>query len=131
MTKRQTENHALGGSQPEAGDTRIAPPPGNLATQGGEVIIRNSEILEGKPYLAGTRMGVHAVIGYWQAYRGDAERILREFPHLTRAQIDAALAFYRDDEGQRAEIDEILRRNRASCGAAPTRGITVHERPAR
>ena len=26
------------------------------------MIIRNSEILEGKPYLAGTRMGVHTTL---------------------------------------------------------------------
>ena len=77
-----------------------------------ELIVRDPEILEGKPFLAGTRMGVHSVIGYWQTYGGDADRILREFPHLTREQVEAALAFYRGDESHRHEIDEILWRNR-------------------
>ena len=63
-----------------------------------ELIVRDPEVLEGKPFLAGSRMGVHAVIGYWQTYSGDMDRILREFPHLTREQIHAALAFYRDHE---------------------------------
>lgn len=80
----------------------------------GELICRDPEILEGKPFIAGTRMGVHSVIGYWQAYDGDLDRILREFPHLNREQLEAALAFYQDDENQRAEIDRILQTNRVS-----------------
>src|SRR4051794_41957235 len=82
--------------------------------QRSELIRRDPEILERKPFLAGTRMGVHSLIGYWQTYRGDVDRILREFPHLTRAQVEAALTFYQEDESQRAEIDQILERNRAS-----------------
>jgi len=85
-----------------------------VVTQAGGVVLRDPEILEGKPFLAGTRMGVHAVVGYWLTYGGDVDRILGEFPHLTRTQVEAALAFYREDEHQRREIDEILRRNRLS-----------------
>lgn len=84
-----------------------------LRSEGGQ-ILRDPEVLEGKPFLAGTRMGVHSVIGYWQTYAGDVDRILREFPHLAREQIDAALAFYCEHESQRAEIDGILQQNRAA-----------------
>src|SRR4051794_31115620 len=108
MAKRQAVNQPVGGGGRKAGSIRLSPSTGNVALQGGEMIIRNSEILEGKPYLAGTRMGVHTIVGYWRTYGGDVDRILREFPHLTRAQIDAALVFYGEDESQRAEIDEIL-----------------------
>jgi uncharacterized protein (DUF433 family) len=112
MPRRQAGNQPVGGRESGTGNVHLSPSTGNVVVQGGEVIIHNSEILEGKPYLAGTRTGVHAVVGYWQTYGGDVERILREFPHLSRAQLDAALAFCGEDESQRAEIDEILRRNR-------------------
>src|SRR5687768_2654137 len=85
--------------------------PGGSALLQGALIVRDPHILEGKPFLAGTRMGIDAVIAYWQTYGGDVERILREFPHLTRDQILAAVAFYDSDETHREEIDGILRRN--------------------
>src|SRR5438105_8451401 len=113
MAKRQPGNPPAGEGDGSSGNICLTPASGTIKAQGGEAIIRNSDILEGKPYLAGTRMGVHAVVGYWQTYGGDVDRILREFPHLTREQIEAAMAFYRDERHQ-AEIDAILRRNRAS-----------------
>jgi len=96
--------------------------PGGADTLSGEVIARDPEILEGKPYLVGTRMGVHSLVGYWQTYAGDMERILREFPHLTREQIEAALAFY-EDASHRAEIDRILSLNRSPSGKDRARQI--------
>lgn len=101
--RREEEEAANGGGRGSAG-----------TAQSHELIIRDPEILEGKPFLAGSRMGVHAVIGYWQTYSGDVDRILREFPHLTREQIHAALAFYRDHESQREHIDETVRQNRVA-----------------
>jgi uncharacterized protein (DUF433 family) len=114
MAKGQAGNHPVVGTQKQAADSRLPENAGSVVAPGPDVIARDPEILEGKPFLSGTRMGVHAVIGYWQTYGDDVDRILREFPHLTRGQLDAALAFYREDEDQRAEIDQILRQNRAA-----------------
>jgi uncharacterized protein (DUF433 family) len=54
-------------------------------------------------------MGVHSLIKLNQACQGDDERILREFPHLCREQIDAALEYY---QVHRERIDAINEDNR-------------------
>jgi uncharacterized protein (DUF433 family) len=72
-------------------------------------IVRDPEIHGGKPVLAGTRMGVHTIVGYHRLYGGDLDRILREFPALTRDAIMAALNWCELDPQHQAEIDAILR----------------------
>ncbi len=84
---------------------------GNAGT--GELVVRNPEVREGKPVLAGTRMGVHTVVAYHRLYVGDVDRILAEFPALTCEQVDAAIAWYCASDEHKAEVDTILREQRA------------------
>jgi uncharacterized protein (DUF433 family) len=72
-------------------------------------IERNPKRCGGDPVLAGTRMGVHDIVSYWQLYEGDVQRVVDDFPHLTVGQVEAVLAWYRDHQ---EEIDGILRRRR-------------------
>jgi uncharacterized protein (DUF433 family) len=60
----------------------------------------------GAPTLKGTRMGIHDIVSYYRIYSGNVKRIAEDFPDLSVAQIEAALAWYED---HREEVDEILR----------------------
>lgn len=64
---------------------------------------------EGVPIIAGTRTKVVEVVLDRLAHHWDADEIQRQHPHLSLAQIYAALAYYHDhqDEMDR-EIDERL-----------------------
>src|SRR4051794_17919651 len=85
---------------------------------GTALIIRNSDVREGKPVLAGTRMGVHTIVGYYRIYDGDVGRILTEFPHVSREQVEAVLSWYQEDPGHRDEIDALLDEQYAFYDAA-------------
>jgi uncharacterized protein (DUF433 family) len=67
----------------------------------------NSRIAGGAPIIKGTRITVRAIAGYYQLGMS-ADEILQSLPHLTQAQVHAALAFYFDHQ---AEIDRELQRN--------------------
>jgi uncharacterized protein (DUF433 family) len=55
-------------------------------------IITDPAILGGKPVIAGTRIGVDLILE--KLSDGESiEDILRDYPHLTRAQVLAALAY--------------------------------------
>ncbi len=87
------------------------------------VIVCHPGTCGGAPVLAGTRIGVHHVVSYAQAYHQDLERVHREaLPHLTMEQIHVAMAWY---EEHREEIDEILRQHRESYerGLAAARSV--------
>jgi len=64
---------------------------------------------EGVPIIAGTKTKVVEVVLDRLAHHWDADEIQRQHPHLSLAQIYAALAYYHDhqDEIDR-EIDERL-----------------------
>lgn len=68
-------------------DQHIAHVPG---VQGGAAVIR------------GTRTPVSTIIAMYPAYGSDVSRIVDALPHLSEAEVRAALAYY--DE-HRAEID--------------------------
>ncbi len=69
-------------------------------------VVRDREACWGLPSLAGTRIGVHHVVGYARAYRGDLTRVQREaLPDLSLEQIEAAMRWYGENV---AEIDAIL-----------------------
>jgi uncharacterized protein (DUF433 family) len=55
----------------------------------------NPSVLRGKPRIKGTRIPVSLILGYLAAGY-DAERIIAEFPDLTREQIAACLDYARD-----------------------------------
>jgi uncharacterized protein (DUF433 family) len=55
-------------------------------------IISDPEILQGKPCIAGTRISVELIVELF-SLEYTVEDILEGYPHLTREQILAALAF--------------------------------------
>lgn len=56
------------------------------------LITRNPGIAGEKPIVKGTRITVEMLVDEYTAGRTD-EQILRSYPHLTREQIEAALAY--------------------------------------
>ncbi len=64
----------------------------------------------GEPIIVGTRTPVRTIIQMYQtAYPGDLTEIGHALPHLTRRQIRAALAYYRDHP---VEIEAHIERHR-------------------
>ena len=58
-------------------------------------IVSDPEILVGKPIIKGTRISVELIIG-WLANGWTFEQLLESYPHITREDILAALAFAAD-----------------------------------
>ena len=71
-------------------------------------ITRLRTILGGIPVVAGTRTSVRAIAGYYQMGL-NADEILQSLPHLTLAQVHAALAYYFDHQKQ---IDREIARSK-------------------
>jgi uncharacterized protein (DUF433 family) len=71
-------------------------------------IVRNDTILSGEPVIRGTRTPVRAIVEIWRLGVPPEEIPLR-LPHLSMAQIFAALSYYSDHQ---AEIHEYIERNR-------------------
>ncbi len=55
-------------------------------------IVCNPEILAGKPVIKGTRISVELILR-WLANGWTFEQVLESYPHITRDDILAALAF--------------------------------------
>jgi len=70
-------------------------------------IMRQRGVRSGNPIVAGTRIGVHDVIGLLQAGETVDTIVTRCFPDLTRAQVYECLAYYEDHRG---EIDVLVAR---------------------
>lgn len=51
---------------------------------------------QSRAYVAGTRIRVQDIVADHELHGMSPEEIVREFPHLTLAQVHAALAFYYD-----------------------------------
>ncbi|HZO24460.1 MAG TPA: DUF433 domain-containing protein [Chloroflexota bacterium] len=49
-----------------------------------------------KPCIAGSRIRVIDVLGWYEGLGWSAEKIVEEFPHISRADVYAALAYYWD-----------------------------------
>ena len=64
-------------------------------------IVSNPEVLVGKPVVKGTRISVELILG-WLADGWTFEQILESYPHITRDDIQAALAYAADREGHTA-----------------------------
>ncbi len=56
------------------------------------LIISNPEILNGKPTIAGTRISVELILDR-MASGMSVREILKDYPHLTTNQIQAAIAY--------------------------------------
>jgi uncharacterized protein (DUF433 family) len=59
----------------------------------GALIDRDPKIRGGRPKIAGTGITVRRLAG-WYKMGMSPEQIAQEYPHLTLAQVDAALAYY-------------------------------------
>ena len=70
-------------------------------------IVRQQGIRGGNAVIAGTRIGVHDVIGLLQTGETVDSIVTQCFPHLTRAQVYECLAYYEDHRG---EIDALVAR---------------------
>lgn len=70
-------------------------------------IVRDPNILDGEPTVAGTRVPVRSVVLMQRIYE-DNKRVQRALPSLTEADIMAALQYFRDHQ---AEIDGYIHAN--------------------
>lgn len=55
-------------------------------------IVSDPDVLVGKPVIKGTRISVELILG-WLANGWSFEQILESYPHVSRDDIHAALAF--------------------------------------
>jgi uncharacterized protein (DUF433 family) len=67
----------------------------------GSLIVRSDDIREGHPHVAGTGVTVRRIVG-WYKQALTPEEIVTELPHLSLAQIYAALTYY---HANREEIE--------------------------
>lgn len=65
----------------------------------GKLIIHDKKILSGKPIIAGTRMSVEVVLEFL-AGGMEIKEMLKEFPFLTRKQIEAAIQYAAQSVGK-------------------------------
>jgi len=68
----------------------------------GTLIVRTPEVRGGRPRIAGTGVTVRRIVG-WYKLGLSPEEIIVEIPHLTLAQVHAALAYY---HANREEIEQ-------------------------
>jgi len=91
----------------------------------GSLITCSPEIRGGRPRIAGTGVTVRRIVTWYQLGL-TPEEITREIPHLSLAQVHAALAYYHanreeieaDLAAEEAEVQRLEQENRAS-GKAP------------
>jgi uncharacterized protein (DUF433 family) len=70
----------------------------------GTFITRTPGVCGGRPHIAGTGVSVRRIVGWYK--RGETpEEIVTQVPHLTLAQVHAALAYYHANQ---AEMDAAM-----------------------
>lgn len=77
----------------------------------GSMIVRTPAILGGKPRIAGHRVGVHRIAGWWKVGL-TVEEIGERLSTLAPAEIHAALAYYHLN---REEVDRYLDEEQLVC----------------
>ena len=107
----------------------------------GTLIEQTPEICGGRPRIAGTGISVRRIAG-WYKLGQNAEEIATQIPHLTLAQVHAALAYYLANQAtmdaemaaEQAEADRLEREHaaarrkysrRAGSTALPGRSKTI------
>jgi uncharacterized protein (DUF433 family) len=76
-----------------------------------DFIVRTPGVCSGQPRIAGTRIKVKHVYTWVERMRMTPAQVVVEYPHLTMAQVHAALAYYwshRDEIQQDIENEEKL-----------------------
>lgn len=74
----------------------------------GSLLTRSPEVRDGRPCVAGTRTTVHR-IAVWYKMGQSPEEIAADYPHLTVAQVYAALTYYHANQ---AEVEAELAADR-------------------
>jgi len=93
------------------------------ATDSKYVETRKDRRGEDRAYIAGTRVRVRDIYGYAEIHGRSPEEIVAALPHLTLAQVHAALSYY--FENRQVILDEIRRDDgfvaliRAKLGPGP------------
>lgn len=59
----------------------------------GQLITRDPKIRDGRPRITGTGITVHRIVGWYKAGLSP-EEIADDYPHLSLAQVYAALAYF-------------------------------------
>lgn len=77
----------------------------------GTLIARTPEVRGGRPRIAGTGVTVRCIVG-WYKLGLSPEEIVVEIPHLTLAQVHAALAYY---HANREEIEQDIAEEQAAA----------------
>ncbi|MCC5635225.1 DUF433 domain-containing protein [Nostoc sp. CHAB 5844] len=86
----------------------------------GSLIVRTPEVVGGRPCIAGTRITVQNIIIDFQAGLSPQD-IVAEYPYLSLAQVDAALAYYyANQEAMEQEIAQY----QAECQAWETKWMS-------
>lgn len=86
----------------------------------GGLIVRTPEVSGGRPCIAGTRMTVQNIIMDFQAGLSPQD-IVTEYPHLSLAQVYAALAYYyANQEAMEQEIAQY----KTECQALETQWMS-------
>src|SRR5947208_14944713 len=80
-------------------------------TEIGSLIDRDPKIRGGRPKIAGTGLTVRRIVG-WYKMGMTPEEIALEYPHLTLAQVHAALAYY---HANREEIEADIAQEEAAA----------------
>ena len=70
-----------------------------------KLIAQDPNILGGKPVIAGTRMSVEVILEFL-AGGMEIREMLKEYPFLTRGQIQAAIQYAADKVGTRTTLEE-------------------------
>lgn len=85
-----------------------------------EHIVVNPDVLAGKPIIKGTRISVELLLD-WFASGWSYDDILRAYPHLTREQVQAAMAFAAEFFKE-ARLVAIAKASGLTATPAPTSG---------
>lgn len=70
-----------------------------VMTDIGTLITRSPNVRAGRPRIAGTGVTVRRIVG-WYKLGLEPEEIVDEIPHLTLAQVYAALAYYHANQDE-------------------------------
>ncbi len=96
----------------------------NTSVDIGTLITKSPEVKSGRAYIAGTGIMVMRIVG-WYKLGLSTEEITTEIPHLTLAQVYAALAYYhanqREIEDQIIEEQELYDRYAKEYLEKPTK----------
>jgi uncharacterized protein (DUF433 family) len=88
-------------------------------------IVKTSETCWGKPRIAGTRIKVEQVVIWHDRMGMSPAEIVSRWPHLTLADVSAALAYYHD---HRAEIDAELAEGERLFGGLKAKQPSILEK---